>query len=100
MVVSYRGQAKPADALAQGEIKQMECQRLVHSAVIFAAKSKRSVWGVFYSSSQSAGRHHVFFIAATMRRNTLRIKELRKLQELTGQPLESNDPLQRSVDLG
>ena len=78
----------------------MECRRLVHSAVIFATKRKRTIWGVFYSSSQSAGRHHVFFIAATMRRNTLRIKELRKIQDFTGRPLESDDPLQRSVDLG
>ena len=78
----------------------MGCRRLVHSAVIFAAKSKRSAWGVFYSSSQSAGRHHVFFIDAIMWRNTLRSKELQKPQELPGRPLESDDPLQRSVDLG
>ena len=78
----------------------MECQRLVHSTVIYAAKSKRSVWGVFYSSSQSAGRHHVFFVDATMRRNTLYSKELQKIQEMTGRPLEPDEPSQWSVDLG
>ena len=78
----------------------MECRRLVHSAVIFAAKPKQALGGVFYSSSHLAGRHHVFTYGATSRRNTFCCQELRKVQAAAGRAEESPQSLQWTIHLG